>query len=209
MNNVQILAKENLNIIIKSMCLKQNKEEIVGIKKWAESLLGRPAGNRYRFKCGPMIFPRLDGDNAPLAFRLTPEESLALKKKDVDFWNEYQRGIEAGFPRLKRDKEFLYHCDSWLEQFFINPYGRLKFCEFSDKYSVDLKTESFQKAFYKISPRLLQEKFKTDSPCRECHLRPICYYCPARAYLETGNEEGPVGYYCALSKALQGQERML
>jgi len=88
-----------------------------------------------------------------------------------------------------------------MEQFFIDPYGRLKFCVFSDKYSTDLKTTSFQKGFYGTFPKILEEKFKTNSKCISCELRPICSYCPARAFLETGDQEAPVPYYCELAQA--------
>ncbi len=87
-----------------------------------------------------------------------------------------------------------------MKQFLVNPYGKLKFCIFSDKFSVSLKTASFKEGFYKVFPQLLKEQFKTDSKCKDCSLRPFCCYCPARAYLETGDEETPVPYYCELAK---------
>lgn len=203
--NIKTLAKRGIKLIIKANCLKQNKEEVVKVKKWAEDLLGKPAKNRYRFKYDPMIFPRLNGEKNGLAYRLSSNELLNLKRQDVDIWQEHQRFIAADSPDLTRQKDFLYQCNAWQENFFIDPYGRLKFCELSDKFSVDLKTTSFAEGFYKTFPRLLQEKFKTNSACRSCSLRPLCYYCPARAYLETGNEEGPVEYYCALAKATSEQ----
>ena len=72
---------------------------------------------------------------------------------------------------------------------------------FSDKFSIDLKTTPFREGFYNVFPRLLKERFKTDSKCKDCSLRPICYHCPARAFLETGDEESPVEYFCQLAKA--------
>ena len=87
-----------------------------------------------------------------------------------------------------------------MQQFFINPYGRLKFCQFSEDFSVDLRKVSFKEAFYDVFPKLLEERFKTDSRCQSCRLRPICYHCPGRAYLETGDREAPVPYFCELAK---------
>jgi radical SAM protein with 4Fe4S-binding SPASM domain len=152
-----------------------------------------------------MIYPRLNRDKKPCNYRLSFEELVELRRQDPDIWKEYQRGLHSDFPDLNRDKSFLYRCTVWFSQFFIDPYGRLKFCGFSDKFSVDLKKTSFKEGFYKVFPQLLNERFKTDSKCQSCSLRSICCHCPARAYLETGDEEAPVPYYCELAKAVAGQ----
>jgi len=196
---IKNLAEKNLPLILKSNCLRQNKDEIGKIKAFTEKLLGKGNG-RYKFKYDPMIYPRLNRDKAPCNYRLTFKELCSLKKQDADIWQEYQRGLHGDFPDLKRDKEFLYRCNTWMNNFFINPYGRLKFCAFSDKFSVDFKKQPFKEGFYKVFPQLLNERFKTNSKCKNCSLMPICYHCPARAYLETGDEEAPVEYYCDLAK---------
>ena len=198
--NIKALSKSKVNLILKSNCLKQNKDEIGSIKKWTEELLGKPAGNTFRFKYDPMIYPRLDGDTSPCDHRLSFKELVKLRKQDPDIWKEFQSGLHKTIPGPKRDGAYLYQCDPWMQQFTIDPAGRLKFCLFTDKFSVDLKTTSFKEGFYGVFPRLLNERFKTHSKCRDCSLRPVCYQCPARAYLEMGDEEAPVPYYCHLAE---------
>ena len=201
MDAIKKIAEKKLPLILKANCLKQNKHEIVKIKKWTEEFLGKPSEDKYYFKFDTMIYARLNGDKTPANFRLSFEEILEVKKQDPDIWDEYQRGLHQDFPDLKRDKTFLYRCNSWMTQFFIDPYGILKFCQFSDKYSSDLRRESFRDGFYHKFPQLLKEKFKINSKCKDCSLRPVCYHCPARAFLETGDEEAPVEYFCQLAKA--------
>jgi radical SAM protein with 4Fe4S-binding SPASM domain len=198
--NIKSLAKLKTKLILKSNCLKQNKGEIVRIKAWTEELLGKRSEKKYRFKYGTLIYPRLNGDKSSCDHRLGFEEILKLRKQDPDIWKEYQKELHSDYPDLDKDRAFLYQCTSWMLGFFINPYGRLKFCEFSDKFSVDLKTTAFREGFYHVFPQVLNERFRSDSKCRDCDLRRLCHYCPAKAYLETGNEEGPVPYYCYLAK---------
>lgn len=206
---IKKLKENKLPVILKSNCLKQNKDEIADIKRWTEDLLGKPdKSKRYNFKYDPMIYPRLDGGRAPCEQRLSFGEIKELRRKDPDIWEEYQRGVRADFPDLKRDRKYLYRCNAWMSQFFIDPYGRLKFCMFTQKFSVDLKKISFKEGFYKVFPKVLNETFKTDSKCKDCELRSICYHCPARAHLETGDEEAPVPYYCELAKAM-AKEKVL
>ncbi len=202
---IKILAKTGIRLILKSNCLKQNKDEIAKIKRWTEDLLGKPAAKKYRFKYDPMIYPRLNGDKTPCNYRLSFEELAGLRKQDPDIWEEYQKGLHTDFPDLKQERNLLYRCNSWMQQFFINPYGRLKFCIFSDKFSVDLKTTPFKEGFYRWPSQILNERFNTNSKCKDCSLRPVCYHCPARAYLETGDEESPVAYYCELAKKMAKQ----
>jgi len=196
---IKELADKNLPLILKSNCLRQNKNEIGKVKAFTDELLGK-GKRRWRFKYDPVIYPRLNGDKTSSNCRLSFEGLLEVRMSEPELWEEYQKGLYADFPDLERDKDFLYRCSAWLEQFFINPYGRLKFCQFSDKFSVDLKTASFKEGFYEVFPQLLKERFKTDSECKNCLLRSICYTCPARAFLETGDEEAPVEYCCQLAK---------
>jgi len=205
MTAIRELKRKDIRLILKSNCLRQNKDEIARIKAWTEENLGKPQGKKYRFKYDPIIYPRLNGDKTSCAYRLSFEEFLEAKKQDPDIWEEYEKGLHGKFPGLGRNRNFLYRCSAWMNNFFINPYGRLKFCMLSDKFSVDLKTISFKEGFYNVFPLLLKEKFKTGSKCKDCPLRPICYHCPARAYIETGDEEAPVPYYCELAKATAEQ----
>ena len=200
---LKAIAKAKLLLIIKSNCLKENKHEIGKIKAFTEELLGKPRQHKYYFKFDPMIYPRLNGDNSPCQHRLSFTELKEVKKQDPDIWAEYQSGLHSDLPDLERDKNFIYRCNSWMSNFFISPYGRLKFCEFSEKFSVNLRDTSLIEGFYKIFPQILKEKFKTDSRCRDCSLRPFCHHCPARAYLEVGDEEAPVPYYCQLAEAME------
>lgn len=205
MQTIKILKEKKLPLILKSNCLKQNKHEIGKIKAFTERLFDKLPRNKYRFKYDPMIYPKYNRDKTPTNFRLSFEEISEVRKQDPDIWEEYKKNLNCRFPRLKRNKNFLYRCNTWQQEFYINPYGRLKFCEFSDKFSVDLRSTPFKEGFYNVFPKLLNEQFKTNSKCKNCRLRPICYHCPARAYLETGDEEAPVPYYCALAKATARQ----
>ena len=205
---IKELADKNLPLILKSNCLRKNKGEIGRIKRWTDGLLGK-GHKRWRFKYDWMIYPRLNGDTAPCDYRLSPDELLEVKKSDPEIWEEYERGLCGRFPEFGRDRKFLYQCNAWVNHFFINPYGRLKFCQFSDKFSVDLRKQSFREGFYNVFPQLLKGKFKTDSRCKDCSLRPICYCCPARAFLETKDEEASVEYFCEVAKATLKDMKLL
>jgi radical SAM protein with 4Fe4S-binding SPASM domain len=201
MQNIKILAKRQLPLLLKSNCMKHNKHEIGRIKAFTEDLLGKPSENKHHFRYDTEIRPRLNKDRSPTNFRLSYDEMLEVWKQDPDIWQQYQDRLHRLCPDFKRDRSFLYNCNTWMRACFINPYGWLKFCQFSDKFSINLKTTPFQEGFYKIFPQVLKQRFKTNSKCKDCHLRSLCNNCPAKAYLEAGDDEAPVTYYCELAKA--------
>ncbi|MFH1508545.1 MAG: radical SAM protein [Candidatus Omnitrophota bacterium] len=201
MDNIRELTKKKLAVIIKTNLLKQNINEIAGIKKWAEDNLARLSKNRYNFKCDPLIYPRLNANKTPCRHRLSPEEIFRVFQQDKDISRQYQEQLRKDRPVLLRENKYLYHCNSWMNKVFINPFGRLKFCVFSNDFSVDLKKKTFQEGFNAMAAKIPGQVFQTNSRCRDCPLRPICRWCPARAYLETGNREKPINYFCRLARA--------
>ncbi|MDP8216444.1 MAG: radical SAM protein [Candidatus Kaelpia imicola] len=195
MSIIPVLVEKKLPLILKTNGLKQNRDEILKIKSYAESLLGK-----HKFRFDSFVTARLDGSMELCQYRLEPEEILKLESQDPDMREEIEKGFHQPY-KFERPSEYLYQCNAWLTQFFINPYGRLQFCYLTDRFSTDLKKVSFKEGFFNVFPQLLKEKFKTNSECKNCDLRSVCFHCPARTYLEAGNEEAPVEYFCRLAKA--------
>lgn len=194
------LVDKKLPLMFKSNVLQQNKHEIVKIKNWVEKLLGKSSHKECYFRYDVMVYPRLNGDTRNCQHRVYFRDLVKICKKDLEIWRYFQHKMNGKIFPFDKRKQFLYQCTSWRKRFYINPYGVLQFCQFSDKFRIDLKKTAFKEGFYSKFPQILNEKFKTDSKCKNCELKPICYRCPSIAYLETGNEESPVEYYCQMAK---------
>jgi len=192
-------VKRKLPLIIKSNLMKENKDEIPKIKHFADMILPH-AKHTHCFRYDLLLLPGLDGNPAPLRHRLAPDELIEVIKKDKDMRREYIQDCKRLAKVKARPSPFLYRCESYRCSFTIDPWGRLKFCPLSDKFSVDLFEVGAKEDFSKLIPDISKIKFKTDSPCIRCSLRVFCHTCPSRAFLEEGWEESPVEYYCALAK---------
>jgi radical SAM protein with 4Fe4S-binding SPASM domain len=199
-DNIEYAVFKGLTIIIKANCLKENKDQIPKIKRWAYALLTKcPPEKKANFRYDPIIYPRLNGNTEPCEHRLSLKEIEKIRKLDSDIKKDHKKYLKKQFPKAKTPHRFLYFCNNFKEQFFIDPFGRLKFCEHTDKFSVNLREVSFKQGFYKEIPKFTKERFKTNSVCRVCRLRLLCYSCPAAAFLENGDEEKPVEYFCSLA----------
>ncbi|OGW83553.1 MAG: hypothetical protein A2987_04090 [Omnitrophica bacterium RIFCSPLOWO2_01_FULL_45_10] len=194
MANINSLLKIKMPLILKTIGLKENKTEILKIKAFSEKLLGK---NKFRFD--PLILPRLNGDRSPYDHRLSPREILEIERSDKEMIKHREKQFDKPVSS-ERARRYLYRCNAWWITIYINPYGRLQFCSLSKKFSVDLTKRGFSKDLYKEFAKLLNEKLKTDSKCKFCGLRDTCYCCPARAFLETGDEESVSDYHCQLVK---------
>lgn len=193
MRNVREIKERGLPLVLKCNGLKENKDEILKIKKFTEGLLGKG-----KFKFDSFIFPGLNGEDEPKSHRLGPEEIAEIEDSDSDMI--VQRQEELNHQSCWFNLGGLYHCNSWFNHYFINPQGVLQFCHLTKECSSDLKKEAFKDGFDRF-PEVLKLKYKTDSKCVNCELKERCYKCPARAFLETGDAESPVEYYCELAKA--------
>jgi radical SAM protein with 4Fe4S-binding SPASM domain len=191
-SNIWQIKKRGLSLVLKCNGLKENKEEILKIKKFAEELLGKG-----KFKFDSFVFPGLNGEEEPKLHRLTPEEIMNIENSDNDMIA--QRKGELNHQSHWFNPNGLYHCNSWFSCYFISPQGILQPCHLTKDCSTDLKKESFKKGFDRFLG-LLKIKYKADSKCIACEFKEHCYKCPARAFLETGNAESPVEYYCRLAK---------
>jgi len=128
---------------------------------------------------------------------------MEIEKQDIDMLSQRQEQMK-NHQNIFFNPQGLYHCNNWLTNYYINPRGLLQFCHLTREYSTDLKKEPFKKGFDRFLG-VLNEKYSTDSRCISCESKEYCYHCPARAYLETGDQEAPVEYYCQLAKSTKNK----
>src|ERR1700736_1820230 len=84
MRGIQLLLERNLPLKLKTVPTTINQHEVYEMKQLAESL-GVP------FKFDPLVNPRIDCSQSPLAVRLSPEQAVALEFRDPKRKEEYRR----------------------------------------------------------------------------------------------------------------------
>ncbi|NLO91280.1 MAG: radical SAM protein [Elusimicrobia bacterium] len=204
MSNIRALKAQGLNISIKMPCMTANYREFGRVKAWAEKNFGSLRENIYNFSYDCNIYPRLDGDTSPCKYRLYPEQRREMLAQDRDARAEHECAVKSDVVPVGGRKTALYRCNSWRSQLFINPRGRMKFCMFTEKFSRQAGKASLLPAFRAMGRQVARASTCTDSPCGTCHLRGICYSCPAAALLEMGHQETPVPYFCVLAHEAAG-----
>lgn len=200
MQGVNLILKAKLPLKIKTQITKDNAGGIHDIKKFIEGL-------GLKFRPSYNLFARLNGDLRPCNLRISPEEVLNLngrnQKSDDDCANRlavsgYRRPPHTAHRTPQTD---LFHCAiGGGDGLYIDPYGNTFPCELIRKPVFNLLKVDVDYALGKLLPIVRNKKFTTDSKCNGCNLREGCHWCPGRAYVEKGDIEAPIEYYCKLAK---------
>jgi len=188
---IELLREREVPLKLKTMAMTVNHHEIAQMKGFAETL-----GVDFRFDA--MLTHRLDGSAAPAAYRLAPDEVIALdlsERKYADEWREFcAKYVDAPEP-----SDRLFRCGAGMSSFNIDPYGRLSACSMVRFQTYDLRKGSFSEGWHRAIPAFLELKRSGDYPCGRCDLLSLCGQCPGWAWMEHGNPETPVEYLCEIA----------
>ncbi|MBU2540518.1 MAG: radical SAM protein [Candidatus Omnitrophica bacterium] len=221
MRGIELIRKFKLPLKLKCQIMTLNIDEIDLMRKFYDKM-------NMAFLCSLIINPRLDGSTQTTSLRLPIEKILELRRqkeglaecsdssrdilgmlmlpdKKEDIFLEEDSSFD-GDNELNLASDALFRCPGGTWAFYVNPYGELCFCNSLREPAWDLRKNSFKQGFYEFFPKIRSEKFKTDSKCRDCDIKSDCLSCPARAYLETGDREAPLPYYCELAQKNRKKE---
>lgn len=189
--SIKKLLKNNLAVRVKTQITKQNIQQLEKIKKLVQSF-------GLKFRPSTLINARLNHDAYPCSLRVRPQEAAQVIKQHGYFEEKCER--RDLIQRPKNNK--LLNCAAGGHAFWISAQGRMFICSSLREPDYDLlkKGNSVREGFYKLYKKVHGLRFETYSACRGCKYRLICAWCPGRAYLETGNLERPIDYFCNLTK---------
>jgi radical SAM protein with 4Fe4S-binding SPASM domain len=199
MEGIQIVLKRNLPLTLKTVGMTLNRNQISKIKEYVEGL------GKVEYRFDSIIVPKLNGSKEPCKLRLSAEEIIAIEYSDKDMKQEWKACLERGCDWW--EPEMLFRCKEGL--FNINPYGELQFCYSMRDANYDLRQGTFKKGFSYLVAKNNSARFKTNSACKDCKIWSLCATCPGRAWLETGNPEEPVDFFCQLAKKRESAKHLL
>lgn len=200
MAGLETMLKRKLPLKVKTMATRQNKEELPQIKKFLEE-------KGLKFRPSALLHARLNSDITPCGLRLEPEEITHLDRlfgvKSMEEDSEVVP-VHRRSPRRAKKENRLFRCAAGgSDGINIDPYGKMFMCCGIRTPAIDIlraKKADIEKALFATFPNMAKRGFKTNSKCRYCAIIDLCYLCPGKAYLETGNMEESIDYYCKLAQ---------
>lgn len=196
MNGIRLLLERNLPLKLKTVPTSINKHEVYEMKRIAEEEFGAD------FKFDPLINPRIDCSQSPLAVRLSPEEVVALDYFDPKREQEYKRLLDherAAAKTESPDSNRRYFCGGGMTGCAVDPVGRMSICVISHQQGYDIRGGSFREGWEGRLQEIRNQERTRETKCDRCQIRSICGMCPANGELEDGDPESPVEFLCQVA----------
>jgi radical SAM protein with 4Fe4S-binding SPASM domain len=214
MHGLNLLLAAGIRVSLKTMAIRSNFHELQEIGRFC-----RERASYFRFD--PWLHlrldRRLDRNEEILRERLTPEEFVALEKADPERWKELTTdglmmpGVTPDMllkpEMMEQQKEAeLIRCGAGRGSFSISYDMKFRACSsFTGKdWAYDLRQGTLKEAYFEFIESLRALKSSNPKYIRKCYicaLANICLWCPANSYLETGEPDTPVDYFCQVAQA--------
>ena len=206
MRGLDRLLGSGVKVRLKAMALRSNLHEIDEIAAFCR----QRTKDYYRFD--PQLHLRFDGDPARneeiKSERLSPEEIVALERADPERFESLQKRCDKLIvPEFAQHTcNHLFHCGAGNGSFNVSYDGLFRLCSslYHPDCVYDLRRGSLSDAWHNFVPQvrdMRSDRREFLETCRVCPLINLCMWCPAHAYLETGDLDGPAPYFCAVAHA--------
>ena len=200
------IIRGGIRVRLKTMALRSNLSELNAIDVFCRKL----TKDFYRFD--PFLHLRFDRDpvkNRQIgAQRLNDDEIVVLEQADPKRWASLRRKCaEPVTQSIQRNRTtMLFKCNAGNNGFTVGYDGRLRICSsfHHPSHLYNLKKGSLTEAWNHFIPKIQDIRAKRSDyldRCGNCALIDLCYWCPAHAYLETGEPDAPVDYFCQVAQA--------
>jgi MoaA/NifB/PqqE/SkfB family radical SAM enzyme len=154
------------------------------------------AAQGLSFRIDSGIFPRLDGNRAPLAYRLSPEEAVELDSSCPDF----AAALDTCFARVSDFGNRVYRCGAGSYGVGVGPSGQFVPCQISPAASASWRELGTQRAWHALSPEAARTHAPQAGDCGDCAVRQGCSRCAGKSWMETGSIAQPVPHHCELTE---------
>jgi radical SAM protein with 4Fe4S-binding SPASM domain len=205
-NGLNRLMQSGVKIRMKAMAIRTNLHELPAIAAFCR------ARTKDYFRFDPQLHLRFDRDeerNAEIrAERLTPDEIVALERADEARFSALKNGcdklINAEFTHIGCDH--LFHCGAGNGSFNVSYDGKFRLCSslWAPETMYDLRSRALREAWEKLVPNVRDMRSRRREfleRCRVCPIINLCLWCPAHSWLETGEMDTPINYFCQVAQA--------
>jgi AdoMet-dependent heme synthase len=178
---IRLLKKRKIKVVVKTVVMKQNTDEIWRLAEFIENDLGVKIRN---VASGLFISPANNGSRRPLKYRLTDEQ---LKRHLKEEFRQFKSSGKEF--KLFREKPNLPLCAAGLTSCSITPYGEVNPCVQMRVDDNNLNEKPFIKIWKENEgfSRLRSLRVVDRKDCWGCELVPYCVICPGMAGLEEGS----------------------
>ena len=203
---MHLIFENNMAVRLKAMALRSNVHELGEIFRFCQE------HTKDYFRFDPFLHLRFDGDpegnKQIVGERLTPQEIVALERSDPDRSRALLESCDRLImPELQHSTcSHLFHCRAGKGSCAVSSEGIFRLCSslWHHDCVYDLRKGTLTEAYRDLVPRVREMRSNNRQfldRCRSCAITNLCPWCPAHAYLDSGQPDEPVEYFCAVAHA--------
>ncbi len=192
LQGIRLLLERGIYLKLKTTVTRANQHELWQIRDFVKGELKR------EFRLDGLIWRRLNGDPAPYALRLPPQDLVALDVADEDRRESWEEVFRAA--KHVPVSSTTLACGKGRSAFDIDPYGALRVCDLLRAPSVDLREVPFSEAWNRFSASGdLVPSAPKDARCRTCAKYMFCDICPAWTQWQDKEGAASLDYLCEVA----------
>ncbi len=216
MHGLNKLLETGVKVRLKAMAIRSNFQELAAIAAFCRG------HTKDYFRFDPQLHLRFDRNEERNILikseRLTPEEIVALERADDERFTllrkECDNLINDEFAQNCDDH--LFHCGLGTNSFNVSYDGKFRLCSslWAPETMYDLRQGSLRDAWENFVPKVRAMRSRRPEllqNCRSCPIVNLCLWCPAHSYLEIGELDTPIEYFCQVARAraasIQGENK--
>lgn len=203
---LKLLIEGGIKVRLKAMALRSNAEELPEIAQFCR----KKTKDYFRFD--PFLHLRFDRNHIRnqeiISERLSSEEIMALEQSDVERFQSLEKNCEKLIvPEFShRTCNHLFHCGAGNSSFTMSYDGLFRLCSslWHPDCVYDLRKSNLTDVWHNFVPKVRNMRSSRKEfleKCMVCPLINLCIWCPAHSYLETGEMDAPVDYFCKVAHA--------
>lgn len=196
MLGLQKLREANAPTRLRTMVSTINYHQVSQMKAWAME-------NGYgELQIDPFIFQAENKSDAPLKYRVPPQEVVRLEFSDEDRVARIIRRLELAY------KAGLRPVKTWCKTggtcaACIDPMGRVSPCTVIREPHVGIRDRgSFSSVWLgEVADfrKEVMDKYPNHEPCKSCRIHVLCNNCPGLALRDSGAFDRPSNYCCEVA----------
>lgn len=203
---LNLLTEAGVRVRLKAMAIRSNFRELPEIAAFCRSQ------TKDYFRFDPLLHLRYDRDsnrNVEIrSERLSPEEIVELEQADDERFSALQKGCDKfivdDFANVQCDH--LFHCGAGNGSFNVSYDGQFRLCSslWAPQTLYDLRkgdlSDAWRRHVHEVR-NLRSQREEFFEGCRRCPIVNLCLWCPAHSYLEAGQMDSFVDYFCRVAHA--------
>ncbi len=206
MQGLNLLMENGIGVRLKAMALRSNFHEMEEIARFCRGK------TKDYFRFDPFLHFRYDHNadrNREIAAeRLSPKEIVALERSDSERYNALENRCDRLIVQDFADdtRYDLFFCGAGKNSFSVSYDGFFRLCASlcHPDCIYDLTTGTLTEAWRHFVPKIRKARSQRKvylEKCARCPIINLCSWCPATAYLESGEMDLPLDFFCKIAHA--------